>query len=211
MFGDYVEEQGNDVQTQSCAFLVSVYLRLSKKRVTLFISSSVLSCTSGPRYDVMKSNAARIYQSLPTSGLRHCLTDTSRFSLSQLSFQRCSLSPSPSVHSNNWRTPNSILSVILNSYVSLKKIYGPVPMSVKTWHETQHFAWWPVCVCALMLTVCAGHLLGRNMFRTNVIEKCGTSVPNTYCKVTDFWDNWRDGNSPVQNTTLCVIYCRACV
>ena len=59
-------------------------------------------------------------------------------------------------------------------------------MSVKTWHGTQHFAWWPVCVCALMLTVSAGHLSGRSMFSTNVTEKCGTSAPNIYCKVTDF-------------------------
>ena len=41
-FGYHVEEQANDVQTQSCAVLVSTYLRLSKNRVTSFISSSVL-------------------------------------------------------------------------------------------------------------------------------------------------------------------------
>jgi len=39
MFVDYMEEQGIYVQTQSCALLVSIYLRLFKNRVTLFILS----------------------------------------------------------------------------------------------------------------------------------------------------------------------------
>jgi len=47
-----VEDQGNDVQSQSYAVLVSIYLRLSKNRVALFISPLVLSCTNGPRCDV---------------------------------------------------------------------------------------------------------------------------------------------------------------
>jgi len=47
-----VEEQKNDVETQSCAVLISIYLRLSKNGVNFFISSWVFSCTSGPRNDV---------------------------------------------------------------------------------------------------------------------------------------------------------------
>ena len=59
-------------------------------------------------------------------------------------------------------------------------------MSVKTWHATQHFACWPVCVFMLMWGVYVEHLSERNMFRTNIIEKYGTYVPNIHSKVTDF-------------------------
>jgi len=41
----------------------------------------------------------------------------------------------------------------------------------------------------VMLTVSAGHVSERNVFRTDVTEKYGNCVPNIYCKVTDFLDN----------------------
>jgi len=88
-FGDYVEGQGNDVQTQSCAVLFSIYLRYSKTRLTSFISSSVLFYTSGPRYEVKSRTRRTSVKSLPALGLRHCLAVIFSFSFSQLTFQRC--------------------------------------------------------------------------------------------------------------------------
>jgi hypothetical protein len=85
--------------------------------------------------------------------------------------------PPPSVYSNKWWRPESFLFIILYSDVSLIKIYGPVPMAVKTWLGTHYIAWRPVCVRALVSTVSAEHLSERNMFRT---------VPNIHCKDMDF-------------------------